>query len=338
MLDNLFKLYLRNKTKTPLEDFTTEAFAGILKYDSDIKNEFINKFLKIPQGEHRIKTQVKYELENDSNCIIDFVLESENIICFVENKVNSKEGNRQLERYSKILDIYANEGYETYLYYCTKYFDEKPLKEHQFHQFRWFQIAEFLKPYSKSNALVKDFLKFLKIKNMSQDLTITTKDLFAIESLYETIGIIKGYLDRMKPLFIKTFKSKIKLSDGCTTSQLIQHKRQIYYFKDIVGHSGWSEIKYGFQTSSSRIYVGIWIDKANVDYLKFKEYFATKEHEFEVINLDRGLSIELNSPLQNFINYENADSQISDWFKNSFSKFALLVTEINNVSWKISIV
>ena len=337
MLNNLFKLYLRNRTKTPLEDFTTEAFSGILKYNSEIKNDFINNFLQIPDGEYRIKTQVKYDLENDTNCIIDFVLESENIICFIENKVNSKEGNRQLERYCKVLEIYINEGYETYLCYCTKYFDEKLLEDHNFHQFRWFQIANFLKPY-KNNALVKDFLKFLKFKNMSQELTITTKDLFAIENLYDSIAIIKGYLDRMKPLFIKTFKSKIKLSDGCTTSQLIQYKRQIYYFKDIVGQSGWSEIKYGFQTSSSQIYVGIWIDKSNVDYLKFKEYFAAEKYGFEVANLEKGISIELKIPLQNFINYENADLQISDWFKESFSKFAILIKQLNNASWKINVV
>ena len=127
MINNLFKLYLRNTSKTPLEDFTTEAFAGILKYDPIIKNEFIRVFLKIPQGEYQIKTQVKYDLENDMNCIVDLVFENEDIICFIENKVNSKEGYRQLERYSKVLDIYNLENKKTYLRYCTKYYDNKIL-------------------------------------------------------------------------------------------------------------------------------------------------------------------------------------------------------------------
>lgn len=336
MLNNLFKLYLRNRTKTPLEDFTTEAFAGILNYDSKIKNDFVSTFLQLPEKDYRIKTQVKYDLDNDTNCIIDFVLESEDIICFIENKVNSKEGDRQLERYGKVLDIYFNDGYKTYLRYCTKYFDDKPLDVHHFNQFRWFQIARFLKYYSE-NALVRDFLEFLKRKNMSQELTITTKDLFAIENLVETIEIIKGYLERVKPLFLKTFKSQIKLSDGCTTTQLLLHKRMIYYYKDIVGQSGWSEIKYGFQTSSSNIYVGIWVDKANSDYPIFKNHFENNDYGFKIVNLDRGIAIELKASLQNFINDENADSQISDWFKDSFSKFSSLIESINNASWKIGI-
>ncbi len=335
MINNLFKLYLRNTSKTPLEDFTTEAFAGILKYDPIIKNEFIRVFLKIPQGEYQIKTQVKYDLENDMNCIVDLVFENEDIICFIENKVNSKEGYRQLERYSKVLDIYNLENKKTYLRYCTKYYDNKILKEHEFKQYRWFQIAKFLKPYSK-NALVNDFLHFLKIKNMSQDLTITTKDLFAIENLFDTVNVLNGYLERIKPRFIQTFKSTSNISDGCTVNQLIKHKRLIYYFKDIVG-TYYSEIKYGFLTSSSQIYVGIWIDKSNSEYKTFKSFFYSNNYGFLIIHLDSGMAIELKEPLQNFINNDNADNEISNWFQSSFSKFVDLIKQMNNVSWKIGV-
>lgn len=335
MLNNLFKLYLKNTSKTPLEDFTTEAFVGILKFDSTIKNEFIRVFLRIPQGDYEIKTQVKYDLENDINCIIDLVFETEYFVCFIENKVNSKEGYRQLERYSKVLDIYNLEGRKTYLRYCTKYYDDKTLKEHNFEQFRWFQIAKFLKLYSK-NALVNDFLNFLKIKNMSQDLTITTKDLFAIENLYETVNVLKGYLERIKPRFVKTFKSASKISDGCTVTQLIKHKRVIYYFKDIIG-TNYSDIKYGFQTSNSQIYVSIWIDKNNIEYKTIKSYFQSNNYGFQVIYLDSGMAIELKEPLQNFINNDNADNEISNWFKMSFSKFEELIKQMNTLSWKINV-
>lgn len=332
MLNNLYKLYLKNTSKTPLEDFTTEAFAGILKFDSKIKNDFTRVFLKIPERDYEIKTQVKYDLENDVNCIIDLVFENDDFICFIENKVNSKEGYRQLERYSKILDIYNSEGKKTYLRYCTKYYDEKTIKEHNFEQFRWFQIAKFLKPHSK-NTLINDFLNFLKTQNMSQDLTITTKDLFAIENLYETITVLKGYLERMKPIFVKTFKSTSKINDGCTITQLIKHKRLIYYFKNIVG-SNYSEIKYGFQTSKSQIFVSIWIAKSNSEYKTIKNYFDQNKNEFEVIYLDNGMAIKLIEPIQNFINNENADNEISTWFKMSFSKFEELIKQLNALSGK----
>ena len=335
MLNNLFNLYLRHTSKTPLEDFTTEAFIGILKFEPAITSEFTKQFLKIPNGEYSIRTQVQYDLENDMNCIIDVVFESDEIICFVENKVNSPAGHRQLERYCDVLEIHKSEGKKTYLRYCTKYFDEKQLKQHEFIQFRWYEVATFLKSYS-DNALVSDFLNFLKIKNMSQDLTITTKDLLSIENLFDTLNILKGYLERVKPRFVKTFKSAAKISDGCTVSQLTRHKRVIYYFKDVVGIN-YSELKYGVQTSNAQFYVGIWLDKNNSEYSSFKSFFQTDDHGFQILYFESGIAIELKTSLQNFLNKENADNEISNWFQASFLKFSELIKQLNTVAWKINV-
>lgn len=335
MLNNLYKLYLRNSTKTPLEDFTTEALAGILNYNNDFATKFTQHFLRLPKSEYQIKTQVKYELSDDVNCIIDLIFESEDIICFIENKVNSQEGYRQLERYTKVLNVYANNGYRTYLFYCTKFYDEKNLNVHNFRQFRWFQIAKLLK--QDPDSLTLDYLQFLKSHKMSQDLTITTKDLFALENLVELLNILKGHIDRVQPLFEKTFISPIKISNGFTTNQLIKYGRVIYYFQAIIGSGGWSEIKYGFQTVNSMIYVGLWVDKSNSEYNSVKEYFLSNSDGFNVYNKENGIAIELNSSLIDYLNNENGDSEIASWFANSFTSFAQLINTLHNLDWKIKV-
>lgn len=336
MLNNLYKLYLRNTTKTPLEDFTTEALGGILKFDANLIEKFAFEFLEIPNFSYEVKTQVKYDLIDDPNCIIDMVLESDNVICFIENKVNSSEGHRQLDRYCKVLDEYAKNGYQTYLYYCTKYHDPKTIKTHNFKQIRWFQIAKFLKPFCE-NSLIQDYLNFLKLKDMSQDLTINTKDLLTIENLFDTMSILKGYMERAKPVFTETFKSDLKVSDGFNATQIIKHKRMIYYYKDIIATGGWSELKYGFQTSSSNIYVGIWIDKTNSQYKLFKEHFANSDFNFELKDYPNGFAVELKSSLNKYLNDENADSEISIWFNNAFANFAYLIKQMSNINWKINV-
>ncbi|MBF7091401.1 PD-(D/E)XK nuclease family protein [Flavobacterium sp. ALJ2] len=339
MLNNLYKLYNNNNLKKPLEDFTTESFAGILRYDYQLLNDFCVKFLNLEEEKFTIKTQIKYSLKNDINCIVDVVIESENQICFIENKVDSKEGHRQLERYSEVLNIFTKENKKTYLFYCTKNFEEKLITEHNFKHIRWFQIAKFIGTYSKNSPIEQDFLKFLKSKKMTQNLTITTKDMLVIENLFETIDLINGHLERVKPLFIQTFnKGSNRINDGFSTTQILRHKRLIYHFKDIIGKAdGWSEIKYGFQLNNLNIYCGIWIDKKNTEYINFRNHILNNNYNFKILDKPNGFAIELNQSLNIYVNEINGDEKILDWFRDSFSKLFQVLTDTNQLDWKINI-
>lgn len=340
MLNNLYKLFKNNSLKSPLEDFTTEAFVGVLKFDNSLLNDFCVMFLGLEQEEFSIKTQVKYSLEDDINCIVDIVIESQNQLCFIENKVNSKEGYRQLERYSIVLNLFKSTDKRTYLFYCTKKFEEKKIIEHKFAQFRWFQLAKFLEKHPSKNPITEDFLKFIKLKKMSQDLTITTKNTFVIENLFETIELINGHLNRAKPLFIQTFKKEAnRINDGFSTTQIANHKRLIYYFKEIIGNQsdGWSEIKYGFQLNNLTIYCGIWIDKKNSEYNNFKKHILNNSYEFEVLDNPNGFAIELSESLGKYLNDVDGDEKILDWYKNTFNEFLGLIEDTKHLSWKINI-
>jgi len=170
MVNELFNLYKNNSKKTPLEDFNTECFASILNMYPEVKEAFIT-FLRLPIDNYKVITQLKKDLKGYTNCIIDFALVGEENVCFIENKVESKEGAEQLYRYGQVLDLYYSNK-NKYLFYCTKYSEPKNLdgefKAYNFKQFKWFEVAKFLKPYTTDNILIKNYIGFLKRFNMQQ--------------------------------------------------------------------------------------------------------------------------------------------------------------------------
>jgi hypothetical protein len=336
MLNSLLKLHNKNPQKTPLEDFTTEVFVGLLKMEENIKNDFISSFLKLPTEEnYRLTTQAHYSLDNDYDCIVDFVIESNNVICFIENKVNSEEGERQLERYGKVLDGYKNEGKTTKLFYCTKYSDKKEYVSHNFDQFRWYEIAKFLKKY-EDNGFVNEFIKFLKIYDMAQELTLDAKDFVSLCNLQNIINKMYDYLERVKPLFEKKFINEQKISDGFSMKQLRDYNRLIYYFKEIFSSGGWSELKFGFHFTKLEIYVGIWVDKFNKSYGKFVEYAKQFDIEHKA-EIEKGMFIELRKDISIYLNAENAEAEILKWFESAFEKFQEFIKISPDLDWKIKI-
>ena len=304
--------------------------------EEEIKNSFLTNFLKLPKDDYLLKTQMQYSLEDDTDCIVDFVIESENHICFIENKINSKEGYRQLERYGKVLETFKENNFDTKLFYCTKYFDDKTYVKHEFEQIRWYQIAKFLKSFQET-SLVTEFINFLIKQDMAQELTLNATDFLTLENLQNILKTTNDHLDRVKPAFERTFKSNIKISDVRSTSQILNHNRLIYMLKSILGENGWSEIKYGFQLNNPAIYVGIWIDKSNEQFDGFVKAVEQKENHFITNKRKNGISIELKKDISIYLNDEESDSKIANWYKNSFNEFAKFIRSTPELKWKINV-
>jgi len=340
MLNRLLGLYKRHRDKTPLEDFTTEILVGLLNMEKDIKDDFICNFLKLPADRYSVKTQVRYTLENDNNCIVDIVIEGDNIVCFIENKVNSMEGYRQIERYGKVLDLKNIQGKQTFLFYCTKYYDEKSYEFHHFKQFRWFQIASFMRKYEQ-NTFVNQFINYLKKQDMAHELLFEAKDFISLCNLQNIVNKVYEYLNRIKPVFEKSFRLDQKPLDGFDINQIRAHNRLIYYYKDILSGSGWSEIKYGFLFYKPEIYVGIWIDRSNEQFKKYVELIEKYKlnSEFEVDILDEnGAYIELKKDISIFLNNDQADDEIQKWFIKAFDEFRKFIQDTKDeLDWKITV-
>lgn len=336
MFVKLLKLYKKHTNKTPLEDFTTEALVGILNLNEEIKNSYLSNFLNLPEDKYYVRTQSKYPLKNDINCIVDIVIEGNNNICFIENKVDSDEGYRQLERYSIVLDTYFSEK-STFLFYCTKFHDKKTRQRNNFKQFQWFEVARFLKRY-RDNSLINNFLMFLKIHNMDNDLTFSAKDFITFNNLQNVVDITSTYLERARPFFDEAFKLNGKITDGRTIKDILKHNRLIYITKDIVEGNGYSELKYGFQLGKPNVYISIWIDKSNFNHKKLWNFINKNDYGFCIYKDNYGMAVELKNDISAYLNNEDAEIEIVNWFKDACEKFALFIEESKEViKWKINV-
>jgi hypothetical protein len=335
LFNSLLKLGSFSEYRTPLEDFTTKILAGILNSNHDIKRKFIQDFLQLKNDEYSIHTHSYHELKNDSNCIIDLKIEGENTICFIENKINSFEGPRQLDRYSLVLDGYRK---NTHLIYCTKFMDEKSITNHNFRQVRWFQIATFFQQF-REDSLVKYFLEFLKTNNMAHELTLNVEDFIVFANMQKTINFVKECLNGAKSDFKKNFSGNGKsVSDKVTLDQILRHDRMVYMYDKILPGEGWSEIKYGFRFSQPSIFVDIYLDNKNDHYIDFRRTLKdmTMTIPFTLTEHTLGGRFAIEFDISRLLNNENAVSEIIAWFKDTFTKFKDAINKSPELNWRIS--
>ncbi|MGQ1911236.1 PD-(D/E)XK nuclease family protein [Marinifilum sp. RC60d5] len=332
MFSRLLRLIQSNTERTPLEDYTTELLVGVLENDCELRDLFCNKFLGLESKEFIVESQKRYKLEGDKDCIIDVVITGENEICFIENKVKSKEGEFQLERYSKVLKGLNNGGLRTKLAYCTERSDPKYIESHDFIQYKWHDVACFFKNNSE-NILTKLFIDFLIDNKMSRDMTIKSIDLVTMENLLNVVSLIDQTIDNVKDEFEKKFGN---ISDYRSNSnfkkQIVDHERMCVLSEPAVKGNGWSEILYGVELNGTLV-TQIYIEAKNENHDNFKIEVA-KQDEFEYDILDDGTLMYLAQPLGDFLNNEDSESEIEEWFLSSFNKIEEFIDKTKgNINW-----
>ncbi|MBU2973279.1 PD-(D/E)XK nuclease family protein [Zobellia sp. B3R18] len=336
MFNSLYKLYRNNSIRHPLEDFNTESFAGILKMHPDICAAFCSGFLNLPEEEYSVDTQYFQSIPNDSNCFIDLVFIGDTNVCFVENKVESSEGDKQLERYVKAL-IKHHDGKGKYLRYCTKYSDPKDnikgicKANVDFSQFRWYEVANFLKTY-QNEPVVKLYLEFLKEHKMAQDNTLKSDNLIAMESMRKTIEIVEFHIENSKPEFTRRF-GKVNYNKNFNWDQIRNHNRIVYSVeKVLLSKTGkLSELLYGIEFDNLKMFTRVLVDKEHEHYKTFVSLQHTSN--FKMIEYDIGTVFQLEEDLGRFLNNVNADKEIQDWFTSSFEKLNDFISQNKQLSW-----
>ena len=332
MFLSLLQLYKKySASSVPLEDYNTECFKGILELYPEIKESFIYDFLKLPEDNYYLKTQLRKELPDTMNCIVDFVLEGDNNICFIENKVESSEGWQQLTRYANVLDIYYPNK-NKFLFYCTKYSDEKNQNgeyfQYNFKQFKWYEVAKFLKRF-KQNELINNYLQFLNYNGMEQDYTFRAENFLTMQNFRKTIDILEFHINNSKSNFEKKF-SKNNTNKNTNWDQLKFHKRLAYFIKNVLGYD--SEILYAISLENLELKTQIWLSKANLNYDEFLK-IDIKDTQFLKIKNDFGAIIFMKEDLGKFMNKENSDILIKEWFSKSFDEIESLILKNNHLKW-----
>tara|TARA_R110002074_G_scaffold7143_1_gene30983 strand:+ start:342 stop:1376 length:1035 start_codon:yes stop_codon:yes gene_type:complete len=336
MFNSLLQLYKTHTHKTPFEDFNTECFAGVLRLFPEVKDDFIENVLRAPKDDYKVVTQLRRSLENDQNCIIDLAFIGKESVCLVENKVESLEGTEQLSRYSKVLDFHYK-NHKKYLFYCTKYSEPKNLNAeydtYNFIQFKWYEIAEFLKKYRNENPIIQNYLDFLKKHKMEQDNTIKVENLLTMENLLKTVEIANFHINNSKDDFNKTFKglgSFENTNKNFNWTQLNRHNRFCNFKKNVlISKSGkWSEINYMISFNQLSISTCISLEKNHEQFESFK-LLDLNNSDFELSQIsDWGIGIFKSNPIGDFLNDENSDKSIKEWFVQSFIE----IIEIKNDS------
>lgn len=337
MFQDLLKLYKNTSNKTPLEDFNTECFAGILNMYPKIKDDFIFNFLSLPKDDYKVITQLKKDLEDYQNCIIDFTIIGNNNVCFIENKVNSKEGDIQLFRYKLVLDNYYP-NHEKYLFYCTKFSDPKnednEFKDYNFKQFKWFEIAKFLRNHKEKNPLVIDYLNFLNQHKMGQDNTFKINNLIVLENLNKTIEIAEFHINNAKEEFDRKFKPA-KYDRNYNWSQLKGNNRFSHFSKDVLesDNNVYSEILYSIQFETLELNTQIYLNSEHEQYSLFN-IIDIENTDFNLVKYDYGSCIYKVQKLGVFLNDEDSDKTIKEWYVNSFNELIEIIKR-SDLIWNI---
>ena len=325
MFSNLLRLYQKNTKKLPVEDFTTELLAGVLKNDVDLKRKFCSELLELDSRNFRVKSQKRYRLDAFPDCIIDIVIEGDKEICFIENKVNSLEGLQQLERYSLVLDRLNDNGWKTKLVYCTKNIDPKKRKKHAFKQIRWYDISQFFKLNSEG-ILSKLFVQYLNENGMSEEMVFYSKDFITIENYSRVHNIMYQNIEHVKKEFIKKF-GDFGIQDHRHTlkSQILEHERVCIMKTPIFEAQGYSELLYGFELTG-KLVVQIYLSNENEYYSSIlKEVKVYPYFNFE--DSEHGLRVFIYENLGIFLNDLNSENKIKSWF---IEKFGLVDNFKNN--------
>lgn len=338
--NRLLRLYRKNRDsgKTPLEDYTTEILVGLLQENNNILDDFTENILDIEGECFKVDSQKRYYLKNDTECIVDIVFESKDSVCFLENKVNSKEGDRQLERYSKVLwNIQKECGKKVYLRYCTKYYEVKSVEDMNFKQFRWMNVDKFLKKY-ENDKMVKDFLDFLRSEGMVSSGEFNFQDMIVLSNINNTFSKINECFDNVEGKFKDVFGEATRTT---TVKQIKEYNGYWLWRKDVLG-DGYSEVYIGICVSNSedkttpRLQVGIKCGKNNSMNSDFNKKSHDNEGFFDFIDIDDDEScVWFEEGLSRFIDSEGQLEEIENWFTKRIDDLNEFRKNTYELNWKI---
>lgn len=329
-LINLYQKYQKGSI-TPLEDFNTEIFANLLVMYPEILESFLLYFFKL-HGLDKLKvnTQQREHISGDrADCIVDLVISSEKYIIFIENKVESDEGDEQLDRYTQALhENHANKI--KLLAYCTKYADPKEHNDKQVHffQFRWYEVARFLETFNQV-PVVQSYLEFLSYYKMNQDNTLKSEHLIAYENMRKAIEIAEFHIKNVEHEFHSMFGND-KLNKNANWDQLRNHKRLCLFKEKLfsTSNNAGSNVLYGIYLNELKLVTRIWISK-NHDVLKVIKDLECSDQITKRAKDNGDYLFIMEQDLGMYLNKPEAEKDIKDWFLESFDQFEKLIGSIN---------
>jgi hypothetical protein len=337
----LLELYEKNRDshKTPLEDFTTELLVGTLESSQELLDGFLQEVLMIKGECFTITSQKKYILDDEMNCIVDVVFENQNTICFLENKVNSGEGNGQLARYARLLEnLHKASGKEVHLRYCTKYYDPKIIENIEFRQIRWPDIYQYLSQHQEKDR-VKDYMDYLRRENMAGTEQFNFKDLITMTTINDTILKMDEILDLVKPKLTELFGKPYQY-DYERLKQICKHGRYAMWTSPVFGNNGHSEVLLGFEfyheipERAPIVFIQCYCSKQNNKYPMFvTRVNKTSRFDFQ-LEEEHGFNVWFEKPLSDFLSHPKQKEEICQLFIDQLNRVDGFRNQSPELEWK----
>jgi hypothetical protein len=334
IFERLLQLYKiqNNSGKTPLEDFVTELLAGILLTDQQLLDRFANEVLLIDGVDFKVDSQVFFSLPSDQNCIIDLVFENDSIICFLENKVASGEGQRQLERYVAVLDRLEKElSKKTYLRYCTKNYDPKTLMACSFYQFRWQRVYEFLEKQEQTD-IIEAFLELLRGEKMAGVKDFSIEDIVIMKGIHDVITKMDEVLDLARLTFIQHFGQPYQ-RDYERLKQIPSFNRYSIWTNTYNGED--IEIMIGFEMESVKdnvapvLFLQVYRKKNNGFATKMQKHSKGTYDKFDFYQIENDeVYAWYETSLLHFLTNDNQKDRMVGWFSEKLKKAKSIIDSL----------
>lgn len=334
MFIDLYKLYESSSKRIPKEDFTTEALLGVLSVDPARVDAFVNEVLYVSGSGFLVETQKSYP-----GSIVDMVFYSESAktLIFLENKVDSQEGDGQLKKYATLLDKQLRDPEKAvdnvFLGYCTRFVEIKaekdylPLAQEQFRRFQWKDVYQFINtsPVFVDEYTAGKFLEYLEWHGMSQAGDFSLDDLVAMRAFPDTLKIMQECCDRVTPKFLKLFGTTKNINNSHIIKHLTWWNRFALSSENLVCE-GYAEVLACFLLGSSKfdrpvVCTLLYVSRERSDFDRIissmKSYTFDQKYSEELLVSENkwGAEISFKKPLSHFLGMEDQQKAIQVWFE-----------------------
>ncbi|WP_334882624.1 PD-(D/E)XK nuclease family protein [Nostoc sp.] len=360
LFTNLLNLHSGNK---PREDFFTEIVTYFLSLNNDILLDFLKHHSIISDENYssiKISTQQEHQAlashpeDSRLDIVIELSIGLNTDVIFIESKIGSTEGWRQLEKYADILSNLPNVRHRILIYITRDYDPKDERKKYcldlspkvNFFQLRWYQFYSFLKERA-FDILTQEILIFMRNNRMSQNNQFSSVDLLTMVNFNKTLNLMESTLSEEVK---KEFKQAFEGVNKSEVDSFYQWKSKNRY---IIGTSlsikrwaFWCGLGY-FDLNPSNLtdypYLGIFLQVSP----NFGERPKIIESMQKVINdkpniwtpanltiLPAWSAIFYQKSLQEFLSEENHISAIKLFFQESIKELKTVQEQYFGFPWK----
>ena len=338
---------LRKGQNNALEDYFTEIFAEIFE-DKEMLVDFFKRFastnLEDPSN-ISITTQRTFdkldhhEMGSKPDLVIQFQDEGQNFISFFENKLEASEGPKQLKRYAHHLKEYKNRGFNTFLFYVTRYHD--PKENNDIIQLRWYMVYNWIK--ENRNPFIDKVITSMEEIKLNETRRFLPQDVLAIQEMNRLQRMMDECLDGPVD---KTMKNLFGQPMGWSNRN-VQLRDENRYFKTYTYDQEWGIwIGCGFKLNDDEYPLVSVLFQVSPTYNKRNEtieavnWFLDNEGRkngwigYDLEDDRKWSGTRCDKKLLEFLNHEDHINAIQDFFIQKMYEFNALKEKYPDLDWK----